>query len=309
MKNIFKDIDGLVFVLAFVSALGSSLVAGIFFAFSNFVMKALARVPPAQGIAAMQSINLVVLNRWFFAVFFGTAVGCLALAITSFVRWQKPGAGYLLVGGLLYLFGTILVTIACNVPLNDALAAVDPSSADAGPVWTNYLKTWTAWNHVRTIAALAAAASFIIPLCCASSWVDLAGSETSSPTLSATLPHKPEDWPRVFEQHLNAGDLDAVMALYEPEARFVTRSGEILVGRDTIRNVLAGMIAAKTQFRSRVVRAVTVGDIAQVYTDFEGTTVDSSGNAVPVHSKAIEVLRHQPDGGWKLVMGDPNGRR
>ena len=49
-----------------------------------------------------------------------------------------------------------------------------------------------------------------------------------------------------------------------------------------------------------------MGDIAQLYTDFEGTTVDSSGNTVPVHSKAIEVLRHQPDGGWKLVMGDPN---
>ncbi len=122
----------LVIVLAFVAALGSSLVAGIFFAFSNFVMKALARVPPAQGIAAMQSINVVVLNRWFFALFFGTAVSCLALAITSFVRWQKPDAGYLLVGGLPYLIGTILVTIACNVPLNDALAAVDPSSADCG---------------------------------------------------------------------------------------------------------------------------------------------------------------------------------
>ncbi len=137
-----------IYVLTFVSALGSSLVAGIFFAFSNFVMKALARVPPAQGIEAMQSINVVVLNRWFFALFFGTAVGCLALAVFSFVRWQRPGTGYLLVGSLLYLIGTILVTIACNVPLNDALAAVDPSSADAGSVWTNYLKTWTAWNHV-----------------------------------------------------------------------------------------------------------------------------------------------------------------
>jgi hypothetical protein len=94
---------------------------------------------------------------------------------------------------------------------------------------------------VRTIAALAAAASFIIPLCRASSCVDLAGSETWSPTLSATLPHRPEDWPRVFEQHLNASDLDAVMALYEPEARFVTRSGETLVGRDAIREVLAGI--------------------------------------------------------------------
>jgi len=162
---------------------------------------------------------------------------------------------------------------------------------------------------MRTIAALTAAASFIIPLSRASSWVDLAGSETSSPTLSATLPHKPEDWPRVFEQHLNAGDLDAVMALYDAEARFVTPSGETFVGRDVIREVLAGMIAAKRQFRSRVVRTVTVGDTAQLYTDFKGTTVDSSGNTVPVHSKAIEVLRRQPDGGWKLIMGDPNGRR
>lgn len=152
-------------LLTFIAALGSGLVAGIFFAFSNFVMKALARVPPAQGVAAMQSINVVVLNKWFFAVFFGTAVCCLALAITSFVRWQRPGAGYLLAGSLLYLIGTILVTIACNVPLNDALAAVDPARADAGHVWTTYLRSWTWWNHVRTIAALVAAGSFTLALC------------------------------------------------------------------------------------------------------------------------------------------------
>jgi threonine dehydratase len=94
---------------------------------------ALARVPPAQGIAAMQSINVVVLNVWFFTLFFGTAVCCLALGIASIVRWQKPGAGYLLVASLLYLVGTILVTIVCNVPLNDTLAGVDPASADGAP--------------------------------------------------------------------------------------------------------------------------------------------------------------------------------
>src|SRR5438094_485487 len=166
----FRQMNNPIYVLTFAAALGSGLVAGIFFAFSNFVMKALARIP--HGIAAMQSINVVVLNGWFFAVFFGTAVCCLALAISSFVRWQKPGAGYLLVGSLLYLIGTILVTIACNVPLNDALAAVDPSSADAGRVWTNYLKNWTTWNHVRTIAALAAAASFILGLFYAGSQIE-----------------------------------------------------------------------------------------------------------------------------------------
>ena len=119
---------------------------------------------------------------------------------------------------------------------------------------------------------------------------------------------KPEEWPRLFEKHFNANDLDAVMALYEPEARFVTQSGDTVVGRNAIRNVLRGMIDSKTRLHSRVIRAVTVGDIAQLYTDFEGTTVDSSQKTVPVHSKAIEVLRRQPDGDWKLIIGDPNAR-
>lgn len=126
---------------------------------------------------------------------------------------------------------------------------------------------------------------------------------------STTSCKKPEDWPRVFAQHLNAGDLDAVMALYEPEARFVNRSGETLAGRDAIRKALAGMIEAKTQFQSRVIKAVTVGEIAQLYTDFDGTKIDESGNTVPIRNKAIEVLRRQPNGDWKLAMGDPSGRK
>ena len=85
-------------------------------------------------------------------------------------------------------------------------------------------------------------------------------------------------------------------------------SGETLVGRDQIHKVLGGMIDAKTQLHSRVVKAATLGDIAQLYTDFEGTTLDASGRAVATQHKAIEVLRGQPEGDWKLIIGDPNGR-
>src|SRR5437762_3449246 len=159
--------------LIVVLALGSGLIGGIFFAFSSFIMKALARVPPTHGIAVMQSINVFVLNIWFFAVFFGTGACCLVLGISSLFRWEKPGAGYLLAGSVLYLIGTMIVTIACNVPLNDALAAVDPSSADAGRVWSDYLRKWTAWSHLRTGAALAAAALFIVGLCRDASPFDL----------------------------------------------------------------------------------------------------------------------------------------
>jgi uncharacterized membrane protein len=128
-------------------------------------MKALARLPAAQGIAAMQSINVVAINPLFMAALFGTAAGCAVLAVSSLLTWHKPGAVYLLAGSLLYLVGTILVTIVFNVPRNDALAAVDPASAEGARLWAGYVTSWTAWNHVRTVAALAAAASLTMALC------------------------------------------------------------------------------------------------------------------------------------------------
>ncbi len=153
----------LLFGLTFLSALGAGLIAGLFFAFSSFVMTALSRIPSDQGIAAMQSINVAVLNPLFALVFFGTALACIALAIYSFFRWGENGTIYVLAGSLFYLVG-FLVTIAFNVPLNDSLAAVDPSSAAGADLWKHYIANWTAWNHVRTVASLAALALFIIAL-------------------------------------------------------------------------------------------------------------------------------------------------
>lgn len=153
------------FALKLFSALGCGLVAGVFFAFSTFVMRALARLQPIQGIAAMQSINLTAINPFFMTALFGTAVACIVLAISSLLNWHQLGAPYLLLGSLLYLIGTILVTIGFNVPLNEALAKVDPNSTDGAALWANYLASWTAWNHIRTVAALAAAAVFTLTLC------------------------------------------------------------------------------------------------------------------------------------------------
>jgi len=152
------------FGLTFLAALGAGLVAGIFFAFSNFVMGALGRVAPAAGIAAMQAINVVVLNPVFLGVFMGTALLSLVLAIAALLRWAEPGAGYVLAGSVLYFVGCFLVTMAGNVPLNNRLAAVNAESEEGARVWTHYLSAWTAWNHVRTIASLAASAAFIVAM-------------------------------------------------------------------------------------------------------------------------------------------------
>lgn len=155
---------GWLFVLTFVSALGCGLMAGVFFAFSAFVMKALARLPGAHGIAAMQSINIVVINPVFLGVFIGTAATCVVLAASSLWQSSGQGAGYALAGSVCYLVGTFLVTMICNVPRNDALAVVDPASTEGARLWSGYVKSWTAWNHVRAAAALAAAALLTMSL-------------------------------------------------------------------------------------------------------------------------------------------------
>jgi uncharacterized membrane protein len=157
-------INNLRFPLTLFSVLGCGLIAGVFFAFSTFVMSALARLPSTQGITAMQSINITVINPLFMAVFLGTAATSILLLLSSLLKWHQPGAVYLLVGSLLYLIGTFGVTIVFNVPLNDALASVKPDSSDGANLWATYLVNWTFWNHVRTIASLLATASLAIAL-------------------------------------------------------------------------------------------------------------------------------------------------
>jgi uncharacterized membrane protein len=159
-----KMTDKLLFALTLFSALGCGLMAGFFFAFSACVMNALARLPAAQGIAAMQSINVVAPNPLFMTGFLGTAAACAFLAVSSMLRRHEPGAAYLLAGSLLYLVGALLGTILFNMPRNDALAAVDPASAKGASLWADYVSSWTAWNHVRTVASLVAAALLTIAL-------------------------------------------------------------------------------------------------------------------------------------------------
>jgi uncharacterized membrane protein len=156
--------NGWLTLLTIGNALGCGLMAGVFFAFSTFVMHALARLQPAQGLEAMQAINQTVINPWFLGVFFGTAGGCLVLAGMTLWEWPRSGGAYTIAGCVLYLVGTFLVTAVFNVPMNDALETVAPSDPDAPSTWTAYVEKWTVWNHVRSIAALMGAALLVLAL-------------------------------------------------------------------------------------------------------------------------------------------------
>ena len=148
-----------IFVLAL--ALGCALIAGTFFAFSTFVMRGLDQRPAPEAIAAMQSINVAVINPLWMTVFLGSAAASLGAGFWAICHRGHAATPPLLLGALLSLVGCFAVTVAGNVPLNDALALVKPGDANAAKIWSDFTASWMLYNHLRAVAALGACASFI----------------------------------------------------------------------------------------------------------------------------------------------------
>lgn len=152
----------IILLLAIVTAITVSLVGGVFLAFSSFIMQALRDVPANVGIRAMQEINVTVLRSLFLTAFFAAGIASTILIVLAVLNWKPSGSAWLIAGAVTYLAGCILVTIGRNVPLNNALAAADPSSSEGKAVWTHYLANWTAWNHIRTAACILSTLCFIV---------------------------------------------------------------------------------------------------------------------------------------------------
>ncbi|MBM0105543.1 DUF1772 domain-containing protein [Steroidobacter sp. S1-65] len=146
--------------LLVLATVGSGLVGGLFFVFSNTVMRAFDRLPAAHAVAAMNSINRVILNPGFFLVFFGTALLCVVILIGQPSQTGGRSGAMALAGAVLYLVGSIGVTMVFNVPLNNKLASLTPAASDMETQWPAYRGPWTRWNHVRAVACLLAAAAF-----------------------------------------------------------------------------------------------------------------------------------------------------
>lgn len=151
-------------ILTGAAALGSAAMGGVFFAFSAFVMGALRRLPPPEGIAAMQSINIIAVTPPFMIVIFGTALLCVVLIVPGVGAGREPGSSLRLAAAALYLISVVGVTMAFNVPRNNALAAITADSIAGAAVWAEYVPAWTGWNTVRMIAALAAAGLLIVSI-------------------------------------------------------------------------------------------------------------------------------------------------
>lgn len=144
--------------LVLLASVGAGIVGGVFFAFSTFVMKALSELSVPAGVAAMQRINVVVINPLFMAAFLGTSLLSIGCAVSSITPWNGTPSVLLLAAALLYLVGSLGVTLFFNVPRNERLARLTSGSPEAAAYWPKYLHEWVRWNHVRTFASVASAA-------------------------------------------------------------------------------------------------------------------------------------------------------
>jgi uncharacterized membrane protein len=140
----------------------AGLSAGVFFAFSTFVMPALNRLHPSAAIEAMQQINKAAPNGAFMTVLFAPLLGLAWLVVTVGRRGGSPAA-FVITGAACFV-GGLLVLMGYHVPHNDALAKVSATAPDAHRKWRDYYAGWTAWNHVRTLAFTAATALFALAL-------------------------------------------------------------------------------------------------------------------------------------------------
>lgn len=149
-------IESLTQVLLWIAAVSAGLMAGIYFAFSSFIMRSLDRLDAANAVDAMNAINEVILRSWFMPLFFGTSLLYLMLALQVFLDWNSPNAPLQLTAGLTYVGGMFLCTIFFNVPLNNRLAMAKEENGEKLQIWSHYYKNWTRWNHLRTASSLIA---------------------------------------------------------------------------------------------------------------------------------------------------------
>ena len=116
---------------------------------------------------------------------------------------------------------------------------------------------------------------------------------------------KPEEVDRLLAELLSAGDLEGVVALYEPGATFVAQPGAAATGHAAIRQATAQFLAMKPTLRLQVASVTAAGDLALLVSKWTLTGTGPDGKPVTMAGTGAEVVRRQADGTWRFVLDNP----
>lgn len=133
----------------------SGAIFGFFYAWVCSTMWGLDAADPRVAIIAMQEMNGSVRNAVFAPAFFATPLVLGLTAILALRSGSRATALWVGAGALIYFFGGLILTMLVNVPMNEALGALDirldTDLAEAQRIWTDYSDPWKVWNITRTV--------------------------------------------------------------------------------------------------------------------------------------------------------------
>ncbi|MFY0618952.1 DUF1772 domain-containing protein [Shimia sp.] len=155
-----------IFILLIQCAILSyTFVAGVFLAFSDFVVRSLRKTSGHGGVEAMQAINREVFRWVFMTLFLGLAAVSLVITAYGAIALSGLSRTLIMLAGLFYLVGCFGVTIFFNVPMNKALAQMEMTGTKTQDYWLQtYVPCWTFWNSVRTMACSTSATLLLVGL-------------------------------------------------------------------------------------------------------------------------------------------------
>ncbi len=115
----------------------------------------------------------------------------------------------------------------------------------------------------------------------------------------------PEEMHQVFAEALNAGDMDSLLALYEPGATLIPQPGQLVTGLQGIRQALSAFLAAKPRITVETQKVIRAGEVALLYSRWALKGMGPDGKAFDLTGEGTEVGRQQPDGTWRFVIDNP----
>jgi uncharacterized membrane protein len=164
------------------AAVGGALTAGVYVSFSAIVMPALGSLDAANAGTAMRRINVAAVRPPFMALFFGGAATAVAVAVAELASGPLDGRGAARVAGAALVLASHGVTVAANVPLNNALAALAPGSGQLARHWPVFASRWGRANTLRAVAAAVGSVVLAASLVGAT-----AGTESAGPSGARTV--------------------------------------------------------------------------------------------------------------------------
>lgn len=146
--------DSVITLSLTVAAISAGLMAGVYFAFSAFIMRSFDQLGATRATDAMNAINDVILHSWFMVLFFGSTLLYAMLSANALFDADLTGRWLLFAIGVIYIVGMFACTVMFNVPLNNYLAKASSNDCTTSETWALYFRQWTRWNHLRSVGSL-----------------------------------------------------------------------------------------------------------------------------------------------------------